>query len=282
MRPAYEKYQKVDDYLNNKLSSEETMEFEKLLKEDPAFREEVYDQKLTNEIIIEKRFFDVVGSLDLAYVSTGSKAILSNSLKTVLGITVTAGIGLLAFVYLDKSAEQPKAEKKEVPAMVKETEKKPQAPIVENIQEEKVQEPLIADDGKTDNVNLGKNVPAAIPAKKKAPASAPEEEVSWTEEGTYVIEIPLDGHNQSTYKFNPDKGEKWSIPLKGNKNAVVKILDQTGQEVHRVKVSKGLPKKWNGNVLENEILEAGNYIYLIDFGNGKMEHGYFSIIRSNK
>jgi hypothetical protein len=279
MRPEYEKYQLVDDYLNNKLSSEKTMEFEKLLKEDPGFREEVYDQKLANEIIIEKRFFDVVGSLDLSPVNVGTKTALSNGLKSVIGITVTAGIGLLAFIYVGKK-EEPKVEQKDVHSIVKETPNKAEAAVVENKVEESVtqdsKKPLIVDDGKTDNINLGKISPKVIPPIEKAA----ESEVEWSDEGTYVIEIPLDGHNNSTYKFNPENGESWSIPLNGSKNAKVKILDNTGREVHSFKVTKGFPKKWNGKLSENNTLKQGDYIYLIDFGNGKMDHGYFIITNS--
>lgn len=64
MKPEYQKYQLIDRYLNNRLTAEELHAFEQELKNDPEFHSAVELQRLTNDTILEKRFFDVIEEIE--------------------------------------------------------------------------------------------------------------------------------------------------------------------------------------------------------------------------
>jgi hypothetical protein len=64
MKEEYHTYQLIDRYLKNELSSHESDEFEKRLQSDDAFAEAVNLQKLTNELIVEERFFRIMNEID--------------------------------------------------------------------------------------------------------------------------------------------------------------------------------------------------------------------------
>jgi hypothetical protein len=70
MKEEHYTYQLIDRYLKNELSLKESADFEKRLHSDHAFAEAVNLQKLTNELIVEERFFRIMSEIDKP--STGS------------------------------------------------------------------------------------------------------------------------------------------------------------------------------------------------------------------
>jgi hypothetical protein len=64
MKEEHHTYQLIDRYLKNELSSQESDEFEKRLQSDHAFEDAVNLQKLTNELLVEERFFRIMGEID--------------------------------------------------------------------------------------------------------------------------------------------------------------------------------------------------------------------------
>jgi hypothetical protein len=73
MKEEYHTYQLIDRYLKNELSSHESDEFEKRLQSDDAFAETVNLQKLSNELIVEERFFRIMDEIDKPYKGSALK-----------------------------------------------------------------------------------------------------------------------------------------------------------------------------------------------------------------
>lgn len=264
MRPELEKYQLIDQYLNNKMSAQEALEFEKKLQADPVFYDEVLDQKLTNEVIIENRFFQVIDSIDLAPVAP--KPPVSNLVKGILGI---GGASLIAVALFFSVNKLPEAAPEEQIVVVD----SPVEPIVEENTENSYQE---AGDGLAESVVVEENPEHTVTTPGKAFPKKKKEEPRT--DGSYIVEIPLKdpGDSDQTDSFNPEQNE-WKIPVTGKANAELKIMNKSGVEVYRTTISNGKPDKWNGHNSEGKTLPPGTYIYLLDYGNDKIDHGYVKI-----
>jgi hypothetical protein len=119
-----------------------------------------------------------------------------------------------------------------------------------------------------------------IAAKANKPVTEGEKKSSHKEEedGTYMVEIPLDHHETSV--FNPEKGQSWTIPVEGESDAMFKVLDKAGKEVYHVKIVNGIPFEWKGVSNSGSQLEAGNYSYIIEYLDGQADHGNITIQRA--
>ncbi|MFN3404156.1 MAG: gliding motility-associated C-terminal domain-containing protein [Cytophagaceae bacterium] len=249
-----QKYQLIDDYLKNKLSDKEALDFEKLMVEDPEFNEEVLSQKLANEIIIENRFFDIAKKIDLtpaAALKTG----LGSNFKNILGISVSTGIVLVSSIFVYKSYNDTVT---------------PSSAIV--IQNEITNE--VTNEEQFPTVCEDEVIVESLPEE---PVSTPTSETAKNSEKdrNYLLEIPLENPNVKPFTFDPEKGELWTIPLKGRKNAVLKIVNKSGKEVYKAVIRKGYPSQWDGLSSGKKI--SGSLIYILDFGQGKVEHGYLHL-----
>lgn len=98
MKPEYELYQQIDNYLKNKLSETERQEFDQKLKVDSELQEQVDLQLLTNELIVENRFDQIFNNAVIANTNTKSYS------KAIIGGTsiLIALIGSI-FLFNDKS-----------------------------------------------------------------------------------------------------------------------------------------------------------------------------------
>ncbi len=96
MKPEYELYHQIDNYLNNKLSETDGEHFKQLLKDDAMLAEQVTLQSLTNELIIEKRFNDIYNTVASTYEADKMK--LKNKLF-FLGASLFIASATLFYFY---------------------------------------------------------------------------------------------------------------------------------------------------------------------------------------
>ncbi|MDB5256248.1 MAG: hypothetical protein JWM14_943 [Chitinophagaceae bacterium] len=284
MRPEFEKYSLIDNYLGGKLSEQENSAFEQSMAEDSSLREEVFDRKVVNEILIEKRFFDITSGLRTPAGVT--RTLFSNSVKRFVGIGAAVAVILFTPYYFSKRAEQPventsgPEQKSEAVAPVIKQQEEPSQDVVleEQVQEntEAVEttpeeQPVVAEEKVIEKTPIAKKATTVAPAAKKKKKAK-----------SYILEIPIDdpsakGHQANSYVFNPAKGQSWKIPMHNHKEATVTIFNKEGNEVFTSSVEQGKNNTWKGTSTDGTKQKAGKYAYLLDFGNGKIEHGHVTI-----
>ncbi len=79
--------------------------------------------------------------------------------------------------------------------------------------------------------------------------------------------------------FNPNRGEKWNFPLKGNSDASITIQNKAGMVVYSANVTNGYPSDWDGRDNRGAELETGNYFFIVNFNNNEFVKGHISIFR---
>jgi hypothetical protein len=278
MRPEFEKYSTIDDYLNGKLSDQENTAFEKSMSEDKALREEVFDRKVVNEIIIEKRFFDIASGLRTA--PTGPGSLISSSLKRFVGIGAAVIVILYTPYYFSKQSEQAvqnttSPEKKDEPAKVPTatTQEQDVVMLEEQNQENRNTEP--ATEEPTANTTTEEHDEMTVVTKKSSVAKKKKAK-------SYILEIPIDdpsakGHSANSYSFSISKGQSWKIPVEKHSQATLTIFTKEGDEVFSSVLNTAKTNSWNGISNDGVKQKAGKYAYLLDFGKGNIEHGHVTI-----
>jgi hypothetical protein len=285
MRPEFEKYSLIDNYLSGKLSEQENSAFEQSMTEDISLREEVFDRKVVNEIIIEKRFFDITARLRLP--ASGTRALLTKSVKRFVGIGAAVTVILFTPYYFSKRAEKA-VENTSAPEQKKESEKTI-APVSKQV-EQPTPEVLLTEQSQENIVAAEPLTPVEEPlvqeaeVKKINPAVEKPVTVSKTKKKakSYILEIPIDdpsakGRQANSFSFNPSKGKNWKIPMNNHKEASVTIFNKEGNEVFAASIEQGKNNSWNGISKDGIKQKPGKYAYLLDFGNGKIEHGHVTI-----
>ncbi|HEY8402329.1 MAG TPA: hypothetical protein VIK89_13765, partial [Cytophagaceae bacterium] len=227
MRPEYQKYQQIDDYLNNKLSGEEVKEFERKMQEDPLFREEVMDLKLTNEVILEHRFFQIADTLDPSLVGAGgaSSQVVSSTVKKILGIGGGSVAVVASLVYLNYKNEPEKTDHAVAPVAIEQENTMEQEEVTVVVEDSGI---AISDIQEPANKEIVRVQEEAKPVKVDKAESKSYDKT----DASYLIKIPLDTVITEIHHFNLDKTDKWYIPSIGA-NVVLKIFDKSGLEVYR-------------------------------------------------
>ncbi|MDF2455824.1 MAG: hypothetical protein K0R51_1817 [Cytophagaceae bacterium] len=282
MRPEFEKYSLIDNYLSGKLSEQENSAFEQSMAEDSSLREDVFDRKVVNEIIIEKRFFDITGGLRVP--ASGTRGLLSKSVKRFVGIGAAVTVILFTPYYFSKRAEQT-TETTSSPEQKTET-TQTISPLVEQenqatqdvVLEEQVQAP---EETASVEVKETEVIAEKAPVVTKPVATATNNKKKKKAQ-SYILEIPIDdpsakGHQANSYHFSPAKGQSWKIPMHNHKEASITIFNKEGNEVFTGTLEQGKNNRWNGLSNDGTKQKAGKYAYLLDFGNGKIEHGHVTI-----
>lgn len=285
MRPEFEKYSLIDNYLSGKLSEQENSAFEQSMAEDPSLREDVFDRKLVNEIIIEKRFFDITGGLRVP--ASGTRGLLSKSVKRFVGIGAAVTVILFTPYYLSKRAEQTTEnttspeQKTETPTITPLTEQENQ-PVPDVVLQEQEQTPVEVEAEETASAETRES---EVMAEKTPVVAKPAVKATNNKKKkakSYILEIPIDdpsakGHQANSYHFSPAKGQSWKIPMHNHKEASLTIFSKDGNEIFTGTLEQGKNTRWNGVSNDGTKQKAGKYAYLLDFGNGKIEHGHVTI-----
>jgi len=278
MRPEFEKYSLIDNYLSGKLSAQENNAFEKEMAEDSALREDVFDRKVVNEIIIEKRFYDIAAGLRTAPTATAS--LLSKSIKRFVGIGAAVTVILFTPYYFSKRAEQA-IENTTAPEQKTETPETLTAPAVQEtttdaiVLEEQPQANETVVPSTEENATVEEE--KVVTTKKTSTATKTKKKAK-----SYILEIPIDdpsakGHGANSYTFSASKGQSWKIPVKNHPQATITIFNKQGDEVYSAELQKDKNTQWKGISNDGTKQKAGKYAYLLDFGNGDIEHGHVTI-----
>ena len=96
-------FEYIDDYLTNRLGSQERVNFEKQLETDTALRADVEFQKLTIESIKKARVAELKAMLNNVPVSSGSFSGGTAAVKIAGGVISAALIGSVTYYYLHKN-----------------------------------------------------------------------------------------------------------------------------------------------------------------------------------
>lgn len=82
-----------------------------------------------------------------------------------------------------------------------------------------------------------------------------------------------------SYSFQPDQGEVLEFPIEHSRSYSIFILNKQGVGVYTYRSSEGTAPVWNGADQHGKPLEAGLYIYLIEYANGEKEKGQITLLR---
>lgn len=99
----------------------------------------------------------------------------------------------------------------------------------------------------------------------------------FTEKGVAVTEKECPKPNK--FVFSPDLGETWTIPGADNASGTLNIYNRGGILIFKETFGPSGVKEWNGTSLSGSPAEAGLYVYIIEFTNGKKEHGQVTVSR---
>jgi hypothetical protein len=284
MRPEFEKYSLIDNYLSGKLSEQENSAFEKSMAEDSSLREDVFDRKVVNEIIIEKRFFDITGGLRVP--ASGTRSLLTKSVKRFVGIGAAVTVILFTPYYFSKRAEQTTEnttspeQKTETTQTISPLAEQENQPVEDVVLEEQEQAPVVAEETISAETQEPEVMEEKAPVVTKPAVKATNNKKKKAK--SYILEIPIDdpsakGHQANSYHFSPAKGQSWKITMHNHKEASITIFNKDGNEVFTGTLEQGKNTRWNGLSNDGTKQKAGKYAYLLDFGNGKIEHGHVTI-----
>ncbi len=274
MRPEFETYREIDNYLNNQLSEQENIAFEQRMQENPEFKDLVFERKVMNEIIIENRFFDITSTL--RKIPPGYQSIFSDTVKRFLGIGAAITVILFTpYYFVHQRNKETLPDHFKVEGAKEET---PETVVDPNTEQE------IISSIDTSSLLLKEPVTTTSPlVKEERIAQTIQKAAAKKVDKSYVVEIPIDDPSASatkevhTFSFSPSKGEIWSIPLKKADHANLKVFNQEGAEVFALLVEKEKTNHWNGYSNQGIKLNPGKYLYVLDFGNGNIEHGHVVI-----
>jgi hypothetical protein len=81
------------------------------------------------------------------------------------------------------------------------------------------------------------------------------------------------------YLFYPDLGQEWTLPLKHNANAKLKIFNRAGALIYAINISNGYPNTWNGIDNSGQGLPMGNYSFVIVYDDQTISQGNVQILK---
>lgn len=94
----------------------------------------------------------------------------------------------------------------------------------------------------------------------------------------YTVEVEEKNCRKKSFIFAPDKGESWTIDGINNDPYVLTILNMAGRQIFKTNTMQGT-FEWQGVSQQGEYMDAGLYIYIIEYTNGSKENGQVTIVR---
>jgi len=95
---------------------------------------------------------------------------------------------------------------------------------------------------------------------------------------TFRVEVKEQMCRKNKFVFSPENGETWKYQGNDLESYYMIILNQGGQQVYKSQLTQGMTE-WNGIGGQGEYMDAGLYIYIIEYSNGTKENGQVTIIR---
>lgn len=309
MSKELELLERVDLYLEGKLSSEEKAALEAQMEADSSLAELVQHQKVSNELILGERLHNVKALMDQDFAAGKVKG-GTNGLKWWTGGLVLAGAVVLFLLVQPSTTSLVSVNEKKVPVENKkyDNDRKPTPPetqasdqvagekkVIKNpVKKEKPsaeskEEPLIPADeereeevsGKDDiieEIKIAENkieIPEpVIPQEKtvtetKAPEHKPEKPEVAKAENVRI-------RKGEDHGFKPEFGEVFQLTVPEGKEAEIRIMNRAGNIVFSRK-AESEQFIWDGRTLQGGIAQAGLYIYILEFANGEKESGQIII-----
>jgi len=93
---------------------------------------------------------------------------------------------------------------------------------------------------------------------------------------TGIAEI---GEIECDFRFAPDKGEVWEIPILNDKEGKLLIFSKEGSIRYNANVGASSNREWDGRTLNGEPLPLGVYLFRIEFNDGSLFNGTVTIIK---
>jgi hypothetical protein len=303
-------YERIDDYLNERLSEAERISFEIKLEEDKALLAKVEETRMTNEAIYYASMAELklqIGN-DIKDIKYSKKNKWSN---LFLGLGLSAFVCSVYFIatkinksYLTKYPEEkisllekpPKETSfkertlEKVSTNVQQLKNAPQpgskapnskpetAPKPETTQPlipEKM--PFVQEKMAVDNPSVPQKVNTGMVLKnesvEKDRSQANQDSVPSLKEIKPIIPA-----QKLSYSFNPDYNESWELKYEKGASGTYIIYNTIGKEVYRNSFGNG-SETWSGMDSNGNILSVGSYIAIVRYSDGKEEKIDLTIVR---
>lgn len=118
--------------------------------------------------------------------------------------------------------------------------------------------------------------PAHAPVVKSKEERHVKKEAAKSEE----IEAPQEKHHtQAAYTIHASSGETWKIPVEPDKEYTIQVYNSAGVLVFKHSSQNEHLTEWDGTASNGALLEAGIYVYIIEYVNGTKETGQITIVK---
>lgn len=95
---------------------------------------------------------------------------------------------------------------------------------------------------------------------------------------SFQTEVTEKSCRKASFVFAPDKGQVCTITGKDNQPYILTILNMAGKQVYKTTTIEG-SFEWQGLSQQGEYLDAGLYIYILEYVSGEKENGQITIVR---
>lgn len=315
MRPELETYQIIDRYLNKELQGEELLQFESKMASDPSLVQEVELMKMTNLVITSSSYDQLRKQMSADIQLRDRKA--SFSKKRVIGSSALLVVGVAACVYL--ATENVADREKNIntsalkPVVIdKEIEYASPHEKVADFSKEKVELPKQVESPIQEVSKKGVAKSTVEPLQRESETSLPTSSLPSPEplmieketvkhgsdnssNKVIVNEIPVNKpvHEKvestqaltkeeakpNRFTIHPSYGETWKVPANQDKMYVLTLHNSAGQLVFQHKSHDSHLSEWEGIGTSGNVLDAGLYIYVIEYQDGTREAGNITIAK---
>lgn len=300
--------ERVDLYLEGKLSFEEKSALEAQMEADSSLAELVQHQKVSNELILGERLHNVKALMDQDFAAGKVKG-GANGLRWWAGGFAFAGAVVLFLLAQSSRTSVVSVDKETRPLEKKNYTKEHQpTPLETQTSDEVAKEKEAVENRVSKERPSAENkevpvIPLDMGREKEALAKEDiKEEVETTEKDIEILkpEIPqkrpvtetkAPEHKEEKaevsenarirkgedYGFKPEFGEVFQLTMPEGKEADIRIMNRAGSLVFTQKVEADQTLMWDGRSLQGGISPAGLYIYILEFANGEKESGQIII-----
>lgn len=94
-----------------------------------------------------------------------------------------------------------------------------------------------------------------------------------------VVIPEKDCPKMNKFAIQPDLGEVWNLPAHGSQSGTFSIYTGNGLLVYKADFGHGETAQWNGTDRSGSLVNAGVYIYIIEYSGGKKENGQITVSR---
>lgn len=93
------------------------------------------------------------------------------------------------------------------------------------------------------------------------------------------VEMQEKHSTQTVHTVHSSSGETWKIPVEQGKEYTVQVFNSAGVQVFKHSSQNSHLTEWDGTASNGALLEAGIYVYIIEYVNGTKETGQITIVK---